>query len=276
MTAPFIQKVRAWTKLQIWCALFVLTIAAVVLCVCYLDRPICLLANSIFGQFIWIGDFKRTPNFFDPLALFLFALFLWRRLVRRPTGKLDVACILGDGSLLLTHYISDKLKYVFARTYPKYGSPSFIHDGAYSFNFFRPGHDYLSFPSGHAAAVGAILSILWIFYPRFRVLYALTAIGFSVVLVATNYHFLSDVIGGGFLGASSGVLTVFAWQRLSPDSALQPSPFESTRTNQEPAVLDAVDETSMLDFRPSNTKELRPIISAPLPADLRKPEFLDD
>lgn len=182
--------------MQIWCAFFALTIAVVALCVRYVDRPICLFADSLFGQFASIGDFKRTPNFFDPLALLLFALFLLRRLVRRPIGKLDVVCILGDASLLFTRYISDKLKYVFARTYPKYGSPSLIHDGAYSFNFFRPGHDYLSFPSGHTAALCCLLSILWIFYPRFRTLYALTAIGFSAVLVATNYHFLSDTIAG--------------------------------------------------------------------------------
>jgi membrane-associated phospholipid phosphatase len=281
MTATLIHKVRTWTTLQIWCTLFVCTIAVVVLCVRYLDRPVCLFADSIFGQLTWIGDFKRTPNFFDPLALLLFALFLLRRLVRRPIGKLDVACILGDASLLLTRYVSDKLKYVFARTYPKYGSPSLIHDRAYSFNFFRPGHDYLSFPSGHAAAVCAILSILWIFYPRFRGLYALTAIGFSAVLVATNYHFLSDVIAGGFLGVSSGLLTVFIWRRLSPGSALRPSPFESARTNQEADVLQqakahTADETSTLDFRRSKTKEPRPINSTLVQADLNKPELSDD
>ncbi len=278
-----IYKVRTRTMLQIWCTLFVLTIAVVVLCVRYLDRPICLFADSIFGQFTWIGDFKRTPNFFDPLALLLFALFLLRRLAGRPIGKLDILCVLGDASLLLTRYTSDKLKYVFARTYPKYGSPSLIHDGAYSFNFFRPGRDYLSFPSGHAAALCCVLSVLWILYPRFRALYALTAIGFSVVLVATNYHFLSDVIAGGFIGASCGVLTVFTWRRLSPNSALQTSPFESVPVAEQPDLLQQgsacsqpADKTSALDFRGSKKRELRRIISGPAPTDLGKRELLDD
>ncbi len=173
-----------------------LTIAVVVFCVRYLDRPICLFADRLFGQFTWIGDLKRTPSLFDPLALLLFAFFLLRRLARRPFSKLDLVCLLGDASLLLTRYANDELKYVFARTYPKWGSPSFLRDGAYSFNFFRHGHDYLSFPSGHTAAVCALLAIVWVFYPRFRALYALTAIGVVVVLVATNYHFLSDVIAG--------------------------------------------------------------------------------
>jgi membrane-associated phospholipid phosphatase len=278
---PPIQKARTWTNLQIWCAFFALTIAVVALCVRYVDRPICLFADSLFGQFTSIGGFKRTPNFFDPLALLLFALFLSRRLVRWPIGKLDVVCILGDASLLFTRYIIDKLKYVFGRTYPKYGSPSLIHDGAYSFNFFRPGHDYLSFPSGHTAALCCLLSFLWIFYPRFRTLYVLTAIGFSAVLVATNYHFLSDVIAGGFIGASSGALTVFAWRHLSPGSALGPSPLESAQTNEEPGVSQqpgahGADEIPALDFRTSKKKELRRVISGAVAADLRKPELLDD
>ena len=258
-----------------------LTIAVVAFCVRYLDRPICLFADSLFGQFTWIGDFKRTPSFFDPLALLLFALFLLRRLVRRPIGKLDVACILGDASLLVTRYMSDQLKYVFARTYPKYGSPSLIHDGAYRFNFFWPEHGYLSFPSGHSAALCCLLSILWIFYPRFKALYALTAIGFSAVLVATNYHFLSDVLTGGFLGASIGTLTVFAWRLLSPSSALQPSPFEGVQVNGESdvsqqATARAADETSASDLRRLVKKEPRRIILGPLPPDLKKPELLDD
>lgn len=276
--ATAIQKVQIWTKLQIWCALLALTVAAVVLCVRYVDRPICLFADSMFGQFTWIGDFKHTPNFFDPLALLLFALFLLRRLARRPIGKLDIVCILGDASLLFTRYISDKLKYVFARTYPQYGSPSLIHDGAYSFNFFRPGHDYLSFPSGHAAALCCLLSVLWIFYPRFRALYAITAIGFSAVLVATNYHFLSDVIAGGFIGASCGVITVFTWRRLSTNSALQTSPLESVQVTKQPGVLQQGHACSPTapNISAFKKKELRRTISAPLPADLSKPELLDD
>jgi membrane-associated phospholipid phosphatase len=32
-------------------------------------------------------------------------------------------------------------------------------------------------------------------------------------LVALNYHFLSDTIGGGLLGASLGQICISAWQR---------------------------------------------------------------
>ena len=52
------------------------------------------------------------------------------------------------------------------------------------------------------------MSVLWICYPRFRVLYALCMAAVAVALVAANFHFLGDVIAGGFLGVSTGWLTV--------------------------------------------------------------------
>ena len=258
-----------------------LTIAVVVFCVRYLDRPICLFADRLFGQFTWIGDLKRTPSLFDPLALLLFAFFLLRRLARRPFSKLDLVCLLGDASLLLMRYANDELKYVFARTYPKWGSPSFLHDGAYSFNFVRHGHDYLSFPSGHTAAVCALLSVLWLFYPRFRALYALTATGVAVVLVATNYHFLSDVIGGGFVGASGGTLCVTAWQcwsftRSSVQTELTENAPVAKQDHSQQAIGcgDGGRKVSTLDFRGSQ-KEMPRRISAG-PVYIKKPELPDD
>ena len=279
MTATLIQRVRIWTKLQIWCAFFLLTVVVVALCVRYVDRPICLFADSLFGQFTWIGDLKRSPSLFDTLALLLFAFFLLRRLARRPFSKLDLVCLLGDASLLLMRYANDELKYVFARTYPKWGSPSFLHDGAYRFDFLRHGHDYLSFPSGHTAAVCALLAVLWVFYPRFKALYALTAIGVAVVLVATNYHFLSDVIAGGFVGASGGTLCVSAWQVVdSAFSSLRTEPTENARVGKQDHLQTPTDReggsVSTLDFRHSQKETLRRI--SPGSADIKKPEFLDD
>lgn len=167
----------------------------------------------MFGHFGWAVTFTDTPSFFHPFALLLFAVFLLRRFMRRPFENLDVACLLGDASVLLSDFITDKLKYFFGRTWPKYGHPSFIHQDVYGFNLLHSGASYQSFPSGHVAALCAVLLVFWIFYPRFRGLYALTVIGFSAALVAMNYHFLSDAIAGGLVGTLTGWLCVFGWQR---------------------------------------------------------------
>ena len=56
------------------------------------------------------------------------------------------------------------------------------------------------------------MSVLWVCYPRFRLLYAAAIAAVAVGLVGTDFHFLADVIAGGFLGISTGLLTVTLWE----------------------------------------------------------------
>ena len=74
---------------------------------------------------------------------------------------------------------------LFGRTWPATwtnNNPSLLRDRVYGFNCFHSGHGYSSFPSGQTAAVLAV----------------------GIVLTGANFHFLSDVIAGGFVGISSG------------------------------------------------------------------------
>ena len=56
------------------------------------------------------------------------------------------------------------------------------------------------------------MSVLWICYPRFRPLYAVAIATVAVGLIGADFHFLGDVIAGGFLGVSTGWLTVVLWE----------------------------------------------------------------
>jgi len=123
-----------------WCLCFALTIAAVVLSVAYLDRPISRLANDVLGRFEFVDGFTGTPGFFSPLAGFVFAAFVLRRVVMRPFGHPDVALLLSGVSLIAADIAKQQLKYFFGRTWPKYEHPSFIYDGVYGFNPFHAGH----------------------------------------------------------------------------------------------------------------------------------------
>jgi membrane-associated phospholipid phosphatase len=67
------------------------------------------------------------------------------------------------------------------------------------------GAAYQSFPSGHMAATCAVVSVLWIWYPRLRWLVTIAGIAVGVGLIGANYHFLSDVIAGAFIGISIGL-----------------------------------------------------------------------
>jgi membrane-associated phospholipid phosphatase len=56
-----------------------------------------------------------------------------------------------------------------------------------------------------------------------RVLYAATVLTISVALIAGDFHFLSDVIAGAFVGISLSVLVVNLWEDLFPVPAARAS-----------------------------------------------------
>jgi membrane-associated phospholipid phosphatase len=86
-------------------------------------------------------------------------------------------------------------------------NPSLIGTGTYGFHPFESGDDTGSFPSGHAARILGFGSVWWISYPRIRLLVVLMGLPMLVSLIAMDYHFVSDVIAGGFLG---GIVGLFA------------------------------------------------------------------
>jgi membrane-associated phospholipid phosphatase len=209
-------KQRTWQGFKIWLGFFALTALAVELSMRYADRPISIFVAKSLGSFRLAEKLTDTPSFFIPISLLVFGIFLWRRFAAEPLAKLDTACLLAGVSLLVTNLVNDALKLLFGRTWPQYLFPSFIGQGAYGFHPFHHGYGYKSFPSGHAAAVCALLSVAWQFYPRFRSLYAFTAVSFSTLLVVMNFHFLADVIAGAFLGFSTGFACCAVWYHLSP------------------------------------------------------------
>lgn len=130
-------------------------------------------------------------------------------------SKLQTVLAIAAANLLLTESIKIQLKFAFGRSWPETwvrNNPSFIRDGVYGFNPFHGGPGYASFPSGHTAAICALMSVLWICYPRFRLLYAGCIIVVAIGLVGANFHFLSDVIAGAFLGITTGWFSVTLWE----------------------------------------------------------------
>ncbi len=94
------------------------------------------------------------------------------------------------------------LKALFGRT-----RPIKLHgDNEYSFEIFRLGYSYSSFPSGHTTTAFAVAVALGVLMPRLRYLW--WSIGALVALgrVATNSHFVSDVVAGAWLGAMTAVV----------------------------------------------------------------------
>ncbi len=66
------------------------------------------------------------------------------------------------------------------------------------------------------AAACAVLSVLWIWYPRLRSLWSIAGLAAGGGLVGLNYHFLSDVLAGAFLGGSIGWMATAIWALAIP------------------------------------------------------------
>jgi membrane-associated phospholipid phosphatase len=198
--------------LQTWCVVFLLTVIAVAITATWLDKPIAILVHDTFGRFEVLGSFTGTPSFYSPLAIFILLVLLVRRLAFRPFGKLDVVLILCDVSIILAKLIMPPLKFLFGRTWPQYARPSLIGDGVYGFHFLHSGPGFESFPSGHMASISALITVLWIYYPKYGPIYAAVIAAMAGGLIVGNYHFVSDVLAGSFVGFSTGVFVVSLWE----------------------------------------------------------------
>jgi membrane-associated phospholipid phosphatase len=64
------------------------------------------------------------------------------------------------------------------------------------------------FPSGHMTVFTAFGIAVWLYYPHFRRPVLITLLILGAALIATDYHFLSDVIAGAYLGV---LITYFFW-----------------------------------------------------------------
>src|SRR5882724_2705229 len=162
------QRMSGIWKWSIW---LVLTCAAVMISYAWLDRPIALLAHDQSRQFDLFTKLTYIPEVISPLLAVAFAAIALRALSGRPLPKLSTVAALAAASLAIASGIKDQLKFAFGRTWPETwvrNNPSFINDGVYGFNPFHGGPGYVAFPSGHTTAICAVMSVLWICYPRFR------------------------------------------------------------------------------------------------------------
>jgi len=201
-----------------WLLAFVLVTLAVVISYYWLDRPIALFVHNQFprNSRMLLEPVTYIPNPLIWIATITFLALGIRGLTGRPLSKMQTAVLLCSFSLLIAETIKSELKFVFGRAWPetwRQNYPSFIHDGIYGFNLFHGGDAYQSFPSGHMAAICAVASVLWIYYPRLRPIYLIVTLAVLGSLVGTNFHFLSDTIAGAFVGASTGLMVAMLFAR---------------------------------------------------------------
>jgi membrane-associated phospholipid phosphatase len=190
-------------------ALFLGT-ALVLLCYFFVDRPVAFYVHDHgFSHDRVLKWLTYLPPLLQTCVPLLLAAFAVRRAwgpLRRWEMVVVVACV----SLVLAEQFRGSLAYAFGRYWPETwvnGNPSLIGDGAYGFHPFHHGIAYDSFPSGHTARTLAVATVVWIAYPKWRWACALASLAVAVGLLGMNYHFVGDVIAGGFVGGIVGGYT---------------------------------------------------------------------
>lgn len=111
--------------------------------------------------------------------------------------KYLTACRLTGTTLPAAVAVKSILKWIFGRTETR----AWLADpGSYGFHWLAGNDGYNGFPSGHMLVLTPLFLILWNYYPRYRFYYGIAWIGLGISLIVTEYHFLSDVLAGGYIG----------------------------------------------------------------------------
>jgi membrane-associated phospholipid phosphatase len=201
---------QLYSPLRSWSIALAITTAGVIASDLWLDQPIAFFVHrNVVDKtiFVWL---QRLPVVFLLLSLLVLAWCgLWG-LINRPFSRLQSVGLACSISFIATNFINNQLKYAFGRTWPDTwieNNPSLIQNGVFSFNPFHGGPGFASFPSGHIAAVTAVMAVLWWSYVSLRPIYIVCIAAVTIGLIGANYHFLSDILSGIFVGVFAGYIT---------------------------------------------------------------------
>lgn len=180
-----------------------------------IDQPVAYFVHDHFGGYRPILDLlSRLPKVIGPVVVACTLVLGVRAMMNRPLPTLATTLVLSGLSLAFSDIVENWLKFAFGRTWPEtwvQNNPSLIRDGVHHFNPFHGGPGFASFPSGHMLATCAILSVFWLRLPASRPLCAVMIASVFIGLLGADYHFLSDLIAGGFIGFFVGHLVVALW-----------------------------------------------------------------
>ncbi len=183
----------------------------VVLSVGFVDRPMAHLTHDAIGRNALFLGLTRIPEGLAALAVPLVVVLGLVRMRRGRLAGVSHVGFLAGLSMIVAEAIKNALKLAFGRTWPETWinhNPSFIDNGVYGFFPFHGGPGWGSFPSGHMTIVTAAMGVFWLLWPRWRGIYLLPVVATATGVFAMDYHFVADLIGGGFLGFAVAAATV--------------------------------------------------------------------
>ncbi|MGB8319658.1 MAG: phosphatase PAP2 family protein [Ignavibacteriaceae bacterium] len=185
---------------------FILISLATIISIKFLDTGIAVGVMHILQTVYVLKKATKSIPDFLPHFVGIGTLFLWAfyfyRLHEKKFDKETRFLRLAGTVLPVAYLVKTLIKFVFGRTSPR---SWLINNQPLTFHWFKTWDS--SFPSGHMVVFAAFGTAIVIHYPQYRkpVLIFLFLLG--AALVGTDYHFLSDVIAGTYIGIITTYLT---------------------------------------------------------------------
>lgn len=168
----------------------------------YVDRPVALFVRDyLYGNRQWALLTSSLPDLLLLVVVIVsvgsFIGYCYRQkrlLLDNQTRLLGQVAL----SLPVSYGVRAVLKIVFGRVVTRVwvNTPHLLQE----FHWFHGGAGYNGFPSGHMVVFATLFAAIARYQPGYRfACYALLGL-LALLLVATNYHFVADVICGTYVG----------------------------------------------------------------------------
>ncbi|BBH52791.1 phosphatase PAP2 family protein [Fluviispira sanaruensis] len=181
--------------------IFLVTLVAIVLSYYFVDRSVVFfIEEQQINKSIILKILSDTPIILISfLGIYgLLFIFIFKKFMHNKLFQMFFCATL---SVVLAAQIKDILKYLFGRYWANTwlnNNPSLLVNNVYGFHFFQKANS--SFPSGHTTVTFAFCTVCLLYFPKYKYLFIIPMITVSIGQIGMHYHFVSDVIAGGFLG----------------------------------------------------------------------------
>lgn len=184
--------------------LFIFSLLGCLFCITYVDKitSTFIEAHPFPVLFKYLTYLPEVIIFLAPFTLIAYVITVLIKQLNQYSATLAIYAFVGI-SLLISAIIKNWCKFIFGRYWPSTWinhNPSWLKNHAYGFHFFHSGRWYDSFPSGHTTIMFTAMSFAAYFFPQYRRLFFILANLVGISLIVNNFHFISDVIAGAFLG----------------------------------------------------------------------------
>jgi membrane-associated phospholipid phosphatase len=166
----------------------------------YFDAEIAVRIMNFIKSFHTLHTVTdNIPDILLPLVgiatILLWSIYLYRW-YKKKYGRKSQFLQLAATALPVVYLLKSFFQIAFGRTSVRVW---LIQGQPLEFDWFN-GFVSGSFPSGHMTVFAAFGTAVLIYYPQYRWLVLTMLISLGIALIATDYHFLSDVIAGACLG----------------------------------------------------------------------------